>query len=271
MAETMDILIVVKTYPIPSKKYDELVCTAGVTKDGEFVRLYPINFRDLDPSSEQYQKYQWINVEVEKHGGRDTRKESYRPVHGTLRPQRRIPTEGDPGWAERARYALAKKSRSMEELWDKKKEDRTSLGVFRPQEVRDLVVTPEDPEWDESFLAALRQKRLWEYRKKTLRPPRKVPFKFQYVFRCNDDRCNGHRMMITDWELGALFWKLVDGGGSYDQAAQKVKQKYLDEMCGPDRDTHFFVGTVLGHGTWLVIGVFWPKKPGPRTAPLFEM
>ena len=33
------VLIMVKTYPIPSDKYDELVCTAGVTESGEFIRL----------------------------------------------------------------------------------------------------------------------------------------------------------------------------------------------------------------------------------------
>ena len=29
--KTLRVLITIKTYPIPSSKYDELVCTAGVT------------------------------------------------------------------------------------------------------------------------------------------------------------------------------------------------------------------------------------------------
>lgn len=45
--QKLKVLITVKTYPIPSAKYDELVCTAGVTGAGDFIRLYPINFRDL--------------------------------------------------------------------------------------------------------------------------------------------------------------------------------------------------------------------------------
>ena len=73
--QRLKLLITVKTYPIPSKKYDELVCTAGVTETGDFIRLYPINFRDL-PFSKQYKKYQWIDVIAEKHQGRDVRKES---------------------------------------------------------------------------------------------------------------------------------------------------------------------------------------------------
>jgi hypothetical protein len=74
--ELLKVLITVKTYPIPSRKYGELVCTAGVAKDGDFIRLYSINLRDL-PYSKQYKKYQWIEIKAERHRGRDTRKESW--------------------------------------------------------------------------------------------------------------------------------------------------------------------------------------------------
>ena len=39
------VLIVVMTYPHPSRGYLELVCTAGITEQGEWVRLYPIDYR----------------------------------------------------------------------------------------------------------------------------------------------------------------------------------------------------------------------------------
>jgi len=93
------ILITVKTYPIPSAKYDELVCTAGVFENGDFVRLYPINFRDL-PYDQQYKKYQWIEVVAEKHTGTDTRKESYRPDCDTLRPIGNPIPSGGGSWSE---------------------------------------------------------------------------------------------------------------------------------------------------------------------------
>lgn len=131
--KTLRVLITVKTYPIPSSKYDELVCTAGVTEAGDFVRLYPINFRDL-PFSQQYKKYQWIEVQAAKHTGRDSRKESYRPVGDSIRVLG-DPIKSNPGnWRERARYALAKKAQSMEELRESQDSDRTSLGVFKPKE-----------------------------------------------------------------------------------------------------------------------------------------
>lgn len=258
--EKLKVLITVKTYPIPSKKYDELVCTAGVTENGDFVRLYPINFRDL-PFVQQYKKYQWIEVVAEKHQGRDVRKESYRPDSDSIKICGE-PIPSNPGnWSERSKYALAKKSLSMEDLYDQQQTDQTSLGIFKPKKINDLIISSDDSEWPPKFLQALRQRRLFEYRQKTLVPPRKVPFKFHYSFECDDTRCKGnHRMMIEDWEVGALFWRMVDKGCSHDEASQKVREKFLNDLCGPDKDTHFYVGTILSYPkTWVVVGVFYPK------------
>jgi hypothetical protein len=271
--EKLKVLITVKTYPIPSKKYDELVCTAGVTETGDFVRLYPINFREL-PFDRQYQKYQWIELLAEKHTGRDVRKESYRPDCDSIQVLGDPISTGRGTWAERARYVLAKKSRSMEDLYERQRADRTSLGIFKPRAVRDLIVTPDSPEWPPRFLQELRQQRLFEYRSKTLEPPRKVPFKFQYQFECDDPRCRkNHRMMIEDWEVGRLYWRLVEEGRSGQDAAEGVRNKFLNELCGRDRDTHFFVGTILAYPkTWVVIGVFYPKVQVRQSGPtLFGM
>jgi len=258
--EVLRVLITVKTYPIPSKKYDELVCTAGVTETGDFVRLYPINFRDL-PYPRQHKKYQWIKIVAEKHKGRDVRKESFRPDCDSIEIIGE-PIPSNPGnWKRRAMYALAKKSKSMEDLYDQQKKDRTSLGIFRPKIIHDLIISPDNPEWPAKFLEALRQQRLFEQRRKTLVAPRKVPFKFHYSFECNDPRCKGnHRMMIEDWEVGALYWRVIDQGASPEEAAQQVRRKFFDKICGPDKDTHFYVGTILAYPkTWVVIGVFYPK------------
>lgn len=269
--QSFKVLITVKTYPIPSAKYDELVCTAGVTESGEFIRLYPIRFRDL-PYSQQYKKYQWVEVLAEKHKGRDVRKESFRPKEDSLKILGE-PIGTERGWAERAKFALARRAASMEALYDQQKADGTSLGVIRPKRFLDIEISADDAEWKPQFLEALRQQRLWDDRTATREPPRKVPWKFHYRFECDDPRCNGnHRMMIEDWELGALYWRCIDNGDSPTSAAAKVKDKFLGKMCAPERDTHLFVGTVLEHGTWVVIGVFWPPRDdsGANSSPLFE-
>lgn len=192
----LKVLITVKTYPIPSKKYDELVCTAGVTEEGDFIRLYPINFRDL-PYSQQYKKYQWIEVIAQKHLGYDVRKESYRPINDSIKILGE-PIASNPGnWSGRTKFVLAKKALSMEDLYKKQKIDHTSLGIIKPKKVKDLLITSTEPEWSQKFLNELRQQRLFEYRHNTLMPPRKVPYKFQYYFECDDSRCKGtHKMMI---------------------------------------------------------------------------
>lgn len=267
--QKLKLLITVKTYPIPSSKYDELVCTAGVTESGEFIRLYPINFRDL-PFSQQYRKYQWIEVVAEKHSTKDVRKESYRPDSSTIRTIGK-PIPSNPGnWAERAKYALVNRAGSMEELYDRQRLDGTSLGIFRPKVVHDLVVTPDDPEWKAGFLAALQQARLWETRTVSRNPPRKVPYKFQFQYECDDSRCKrNHKMMIEDWEVGALFWRLVDDGASNEEAAEKVRGKFLNDICGKEKDTHFYVGTILAHPkTWVVVGTFYPKVEAQDDKPL---
>jgi hypothetical protein len=50
------ILITVKTYPLPSKKSIEASCTAGITEEGKWIRLFPLPFRLLE-HSKQFKKY----------------------------------------------------------------------------------------------------------------------------------------------------------------------------------------------------------------------
>ena len=73
---TKKILILVKTYPSLSKKYEELVCTAGMDENGDWFRLYPIPFRKLN-DEKQYGKYRWIEVKIYKNK-EDPRIESYK-------------------------------------------------------------------------------------------------------------------------------------------------------------------------------------------------
>ena len=101
--EKKKILIVVMTYPIPSRSHTETICTAGLTKDGEWVRLYPIDYRYLD-SSKQFRKYQWIEVELgPRNNEKDKRLESRRPKIES------ISLFGEPistknNWSERKHY-----------------------------------------------------------------------------------------------------------------------------------------------------------------------
>ena len=54
------ILITVKAYPKPSGKYEELVCTAGLTEDAKWLRIYPVPYRFLT-DNDVYPKYSWVS------------------------------------------------------------------------------------------------------------------------------------------------------------------------------------------------------------------
>ncbi len=57
------LLVTVRTYPTLSRKYGELVCTAGLTEDGNWMRIYPVPFRRL-ADYKQFQKYSVIEMDV---------------------------------------------------------------------------------------------------------------------------------------------------------------------------------------------------------------
>ena len=75
---TKNILILVKTYPSLSKKYKELVCTAGMDEDGNWFRLYPIPFRFLT-DDKRFEKYRCIKVKL-LINLEDCRVESYKVI-----------------------------------------------------------------------------------------------------------------------------------------------------------------------------------------------
>lgn len=64
------VLITVATYPLPSRSYDELVCTAGVLENGDWIRIYPVPLSfllDLKGSGKVNNvKYTWIELELNR-------------------------------------------------------------------------------------------------------------------------------------------------------------------------------------------------------------
>ncbi len=252
MRERIEVLITVKTYPTPSSKYDELVCTAGVKEDGSFIRLYPINYRSK-PYWQWYKKYQWVEIEVEKRT-QDPRPESFRPI-GKIKPLG-PPIDTKNNWAERKRYVFAKGVSTMCDL-QRKNQREVSLCIIRPRIVEDFVIEESEREFSKEYLIRIRQMDIFQTNER--KPLEKIPYKFSYKFRCEDPKCRGHEQKITDWELGALYLRMRD---KYQEqsACDKVKEKFYDTICATDKDTYFSVGTTLGYGTWIVIGTFWPKK-----------
>ena len=249
------VLITVKTYPHPSRGHQELVCTAGITESLEWVRLYPIDYR-YRPRRQQFHKYQWVEVRLEPHAkSNDKRKESRHPDLDSIRILGE-PLSTKNKWADRRELIDRLPHYTVNQLKALKESENVSLGVVRPKRIIDLEIRKADPEWKPEWQNLFDQMTLFGPPQK---PLRKIPYTFHYHFECEDSD-KPHVAMCEDWELGTLFLKESARFGSDEAAAESVKKKYLGEMCGPRKDTRFFMGTFFPYNTWLVLGVFYPPK-----------
>ncbi len=132
------VLITVRTYPTPARKGVEVSCTAGVTSDGESIRLYPIPYRSLE-EDKRFAKYEWIEVDVAK-ARSDPRPESYIPNLATIRRDGAISTAD--GWRERKQLLKPLIKPSLCAIRAEREANGfPTLGLFKPKIDR-LVIGP---------------------------------------------------------------------------------------------------------------------------------
>ena len=257
------VLIIVKTYPTLSTKYDELVCTAGFREDGTWIRIYPVPYRKRS-YTEQYKKYDWIELDLVKNKS-DFRAESFRPksLDTEINVVGHIDTAHN--WEERKKRCLGKIHYNLSELIAeaKDKQQCTSLAVFKPTEILDFYAESVDREWSRKKLVALSQLNLFETNKKgEFEVVKKLPYKFKFRFK--DNQGKESNMMIEDWETGQLFWNcLARHEGDENKAIADVRKKYFDDFA-KTKDLHFFLGTTqihhhVSHNPFMIIGTFHPK------------
>ena len=262
------VLIAVKTYPTLSSKYDELVCTAGFLEDGSWVRIYPIPFRKLE-YAKRFSKYDWVEIDIQKNTS-DFRPESYKPrsIETSFDVVGHIDTAND--WQERRKIVLSKAYTNMNKLIEEAKDKTisTSLAVFKPTEILDFTIEPVEREWDVEKLASLKAKaqqiQLFQVAENPFEVVNKLPYKFSYKFK--DDEGTIRKLMIEDWEIGALYWNSVQrytGKDREQKACEDVKKKYWNDFA-QTKDLYFFLGTVFeSHAKnypnpFVIIGTFHP-------------
>ena len=246
------VLITVKTYPTPASKGAEVSCTAGITDDGKWIRLFPIPFRFMG-GEKQFSKYQWIEIAAKK--STDARKESFEVDIDTLKiVSDPLPTKD--AWKSRKEKVLPLLAPSLCYLKRSRKLTGDTLGFFKPKTIHKFVIEHDTPDWTPSEYKKLLQYSIYD--KQHLEPLEKIPFKFSYRFTCDEPNCRGHKLVCVDWELGQ----------SYRQWKQKYNDKWewaIINRFETDMilryDTYFFVGTVHGYpGSWIIIGLFYPPR-----------
>jgi hypothetical protein len=138
------------------------------------------------------------------------------------------------------------------------------LGVFRPKRVLEFKIEKASVDEAKRQIA-----KAWaaqtslldglgpDERTSQLRELEQVPWTFRYRYECEDAECKGHSQSIIDWEI-AQFYRRVRHS---DDWRDRMRKRWLDEVCGADRDTAFFVGNMHQHPrSFLILGVWWPPR-----------
>lgn len=247
-----EILITVKAYPNPSKKYGETVCCAGVDLGTlNWIRLYPIPFRDLD-NNKKFRKYSIIQARCNKRED-DKRPESFRVDIDSITVKDWLDTKEE--WRKRKSVVLKLPIISFCEVLKLAPEDDASLGLIRPEQVEFSWTKQQvsDQKSEDSKFIQL------SFFNKEKNEREMIPFKFHYHFYCSGiERCPGHKLPIVDWEIGQSYraWR-----AKYDQniLLEKIKEKWVKISDTNKRDVYFYVGNMKRfRDKFMVLGVFYP-------------
>ncbi|MBG6236295.1 hypothetical protein IWX76_002876 [Pedobacter sp. CAN_A7] len=279
------VLIVVTTYPLPSRSYDELVCTAGVLEDGTWIRIYPVPFKFLsglrnDGIVETY-KFTWIELELERRKD-DFRPESYSPLNRNFSDINILDGISVKG-GKKARHAswLKRKELCTKNVYtdltqlvaDSQDPTNVSLATFKPTRFIGFDHEEDEREWKSEWQEQLKQYDMFYTPKKNGVPRKlikKIPYKFFYRF----EDCNGRkaRLMIEDWEIGQLFFNCLAIHKDELIAVQKVKEQYWDNFML--RDIYLFLGTTQqwhrrrSTNPFVITGVFYPPHLAEEVLPV---
>ena len=260
LSTRMRVLITVKAAPNPSETYGETVCVAGLRVDPDdagWVRLYPINYRELD-SNDKFRKYDVISVRAKPNPG-DPRAESWRPEVDSITREAHLRP-----WKPRQAYVNDFVDGTMCGLIQAVRDTppARSLGAIRPRQVMGLDIESH-PGWNVDD-----QRKIDQYMNqleipfpefsRSAKTPLEAPrFKGWYRYLCGAAGCRSHRQGIYDWEWVALQRRLaVRGDAELREALQK---KFFSEICAESRDLVFFVGNQVKYPQgFMVLGMFWP-------------
>jgi hypothetical protein len=151
-----ELLILTKTYALPSAQNRETSCVAAVNRQGEMRRLFPVPYRLLEGKA-QFQKWEWITARLTK-PNEDHRPESHRlALDSILRSGNVIKTTGG-DWSKRRQWIEPHVVEKFAVLESRRKASGQTLGFLRASRIVGLEITPvKQAEWTEADTIELSQ------------------------------------------------------------------------------------------------------------------
>jgi len=245
------LLVLAKAAPEKSRKYEELVCVAGITEKGEWRRIYPIPWDVfLKGSVSRFSKKMWIEYELVSDEPSDHRPESRKVRFETIKPVREASFK-------EIEELLKPRLQCLAEIQTKGPRVQ-SLGVVEAREVLDFV--PSDNPHYEKLVTMGKQQDLFGRPALKLEPPL---FKYSYRFR-DDPSDDIHENLCEDWETVMLYFnceRQLRLGKYPDEKTvhEKVRQKMLTDIFRYGH-VYFIVGSHFRFPTFMIVGVIYPKK-----------
>lgn len=254
-----NILILCKTYPSPSARYQETSCVAGMDEDGSLVRLFPVPFR-LMSDDQQFSKWQWISAKIEK-SRNDKRPESHKLKVGSIQPGKVISSDGN--WRNRRHYLdQLPVFDSPDDLKRAQQLNGTSLGLVRVHNVIGLSLNEhKNKDWTDEERAKLvsAQLSLLDGEQDEVQILEKIPVDFHYHYESlTPSGLATFKHKVVDWEIGALYRKLLSAHGANGWKVP-LQNKLLEEL--PAKDLMFLMGNMHRFpDQWLIISLIYPPK-----------
>lgn len=210
-----EVIVLVKAIPQVGVKHGETVCSAGITRDFKWRRLYPIRFRHLGNDS-KFVRWQFVKYKAVR-PTHDARSESRHVYEDKLTPGAII--DSDKERAELIDRVTMPSAKHAAELGH-------SLTVVRPKSLKFSIKPMNSSDYDalcRGYESAGQQASFIDKELKAFKPP-KFDFRVQY----EDSTGGKHNHDCGDWETVAAFTKWCAKYGE-DKAIKDLTERYNNE------------------------------------------
>ncbi|MEX1006442.1 MAG: hypothetical protein WD271_01190 [Acidimicrobiia bacterium] len=257
--QDIEVAVSVMAYPAISSRHGEVVCVAGFRHDTlwqpDWVRLFPFRVRDV-PADLRVHKWDTIRLRARKSTS-DERPESFTPDMDSIRVVGHIDTKHN--WQARKALVEPHRGRTMRQVLMEHASTGTSLAVVETGRILDLEVSPrparELEEAREKAAREVAQGDLFSLDDRQALEP--IPFDFHFVVQYPDDD-ESRRLKVIDWEINQAYRNYRRG---YADPEQRVRDRWLNDVCGPKNDPVFLVGNQHRFpDQWLLLGIVWPRR-----------